>query len=92
VVSEQATASDPATVDDHAVTDSYVIAYLQQLTPMENAVVLNVGARSDTDRSEVASDDGPGPHARSRTEVHVTDDVGRLTHPGRRVDLGDKVA
>src|SRR6266404_1618057 len=81
---------DLAGVHDGAVPNRDELTYDRRKpgVEMDNGVVLHIGAGTDDDAVDVASQNGPIPDARFLFESHVADDSGAGNNPGGRMNSG----
>src|SRR5260370_18144793 len=92
---EEATRLDGAAVQGDAVADGDVVAEEQRIFVahyVEDAAVLNIGARADADVVHVAAHDGAGPDAGVGADDHVADDDGGGVNVGGCGDVGPLAA
>src|SRR6266852_9469611 len=92
---DEATRLDGAAVQGDAVADGDVVAEEEGIFVahyVEDAAVLNIGARADADVVHVAAHDGAGPDAGVGADDHVADDDGGGVDVGGCGDLGPLAA
>ncbi len=92
---DQAAGLDGAAVQGDAVADGDIVAEEQRIFVahnVEDAAILDIGARADADVMHVAADDGAGPDAGVGADDHVADDDGGGVNVGGWGDFGPLAA
>src|SRR5712692_2448206 len=92
---DQASGLDGAAVQGDAVADGDVVAEEQRIFvahDVEDAAVLNIGARADANVVHVAADDGARPDAGVGADDHVADNDGGGVNVGGCGDFGPLAA
>src|SRR5580704_1750676 len=87
---DEAARLDGAAVQRDGVADGHVVAEDERVLvahDVEDAAVLNVGARADANVVHVAANHGAGPDARIFADDYVADDDGGGVNVGRGGDL-----